>query len=407
MELPVTAKRPGIVTLLAVLQLGQGAFLLLVAMVCVAVAAQHSADSVAVAVAGVLFGLLGALQVACGIGLWNLKGYGRTIQLAFAWIGLVGIPIGTIISILILVYLNKPGIRILFSDRPPSAWTPYETEQVAAAMQSSLATALTIVVAVFLVVFLGGVIAATAVPGLLRARMSGNEASAIGTLRAINSAQAVYATQCNGYAPDLGTLERSGTFPRHSGAGQILTQNGYNITLEPLTTATAVANIPAGCTGSVTDYFAHADPVTLGSTGTRHFATDARGTIVQSTDRAHWQSDCGDRDYGAIERTSRAGLGLDSAMVFLMLTRRPSCGRRSSDGGQTFPSIRPRHRPGAATRVDDLSRHQLNASVLGPPIFRIIGGNRREEADALRIEPLAGDAEVGHERSHDRLCAAM
>ena len=74
-------------------------------------------------------------------------------------------------------------------------------------MQSSLATALTIVVAVFLVVFLGGVIAAIAVPGLLRARMSGNEASAIGTLRAINSAQAVYATQCNGYAPDLGTLE--------------------------------------------------------------------------------------------------------------------------------------------------------------------------------------------------------
>ena len=35
-----------------------------------------------------------------------------------------------------------------------------------------------------------GIIAAIAVPGLLRARMSGNEASAIGSLRAINSGQA-------------------------------------------------------------------------------------------------------------------------------------------------------------------------------------------------------------------------
>ena len=38
------------------------------------------------------------------------------------------------------------------------------------------------------------IIAAIAVPGLLRARMSGNEASAIGSLRAINSAESTYAS---------------------------------------------------------------------------------------------------------------------------------------------------------------------------------------------------------------------
>src|SRR6201991_3853323 len=43
-----------------------------------------------------------------------------------------------------------------------------------------------------IVVAIIGVIASIAVPGLLRARMSGNEASAIGSLRAINSAQASY-----------------------------------------------------------------------------------------------------------------------------------------------------------------------------------------------------------------------
>ena len=42
-----------------------------------------------------------------------------------------------------------------------------------------------------IVVAIIGIIAAIAVPGLLRARMSGNEASAIGSLRAIDSGQSV------------------------------------------------------------------------------------------------------------------------------------------------------------------------------------------------------------------------
>ena len=53
-----------------------------------------------------------------------------------------------------------------------------------------------------------GIIAAFAVPGLMRARMSGNEASAIGSLRAINSAQSTYAAGCGSgfYAPSLANL---------------------------------------------------------------------------------------------------------------------------------------------------------------------------------------------------------
>ena len=47
-----------------------------------------------------------------------------------------------------------------------------------------------------IVVAIIGIIAAIAVPGLLRARMSGNEASAIGSLRAINSGQATYSSSC-------------------------------------------------------------------------------------------------------------------------------------------------------------------------------------------------------------------
>src|SRR2546428_12662813 len=60
-----------------------------------------------------------------------------------------------------------------------------------------------------IVVAIIGIIAAIAVPGLLRARMSGNEASAIGSLRAVNSAQLSYSTNCaQGYAADLAELAK-------------------------------------------------------------------------------------------------------------------------------------------------------------------------------------------------------
>src|ERR1700681_2440581 len=59
-----------------------------------------------------------------------------------------------------------------------------------------------------IVVAIIGIIAAIAVPGLLRARQSGNEASAIGSERAINSAEAAYAAGCGGggYATSLTDL---------------------------------------------------------------------------------------------------------------------------------------------------------------------------------------------------------
>jgi prepilin-type N-terminal cleavage/methylation domain-containing protein len=62
-----------------------------------------------------------------------------------------------------------------------------------------------------IVVAIIGIIAAIAIPGLLRARMSGNEASAIGSLRAINSAQSTYASSCaqGNYAVTLRDLGKT------------------------------------------------------------------------------------------------------------------------------------------------------------------------------------------------------
>ena len=137
-----------------------------------------------------------------------------------------------------------------------------------------------------IVVAIIGIIAAIAVPGLLRARMSGNEASAIGSLRAINSGQAAFSTACaNGnYAHSLEDLVM---VPVGGGSGFIspdlkttgITKSGYNVTL----TGTGAAGV-ASCNAAVTnpDFWANADPVTLNGTGTRYFGTDSRGTIFYS-----------------------------------------------------------------------------------------------------------------------------
>src|SRR5713101_2959 len=59
-----------------------------------------------------------------------------------------------------------------------------------------------------IVVAIIGIIAAIAIPGLLRARMAGNEASGIGSLRAINSGEIAFASSCGqgGYATALSQL---------------------------------------------------------------------------------------------------------------------------------------------------------------------------------------------------------
>jgi type IV pilus assembly protein PilA len=131
-----------------------------------------------------------------------------------------------------------------------------------------------------IVVAIIGIIAAIAVPGLLRARMSGNEASAIGSMRAINTSQQNYSQQCNGYAPLLTELKAAGNFlsPDLTSAASVA-KSGFTVTMAKAGTATAIPTPPAGCTATTTNYYATAVPLSFGSTGTRSFATTEQGTI--------------------------------------------------------------------------------------------------------------------------------
>ena len=141
-----------------------------------------------------------------------------------------------------------------------------------------------------IVVAIIGIIAAIAVPGLLRARMSGNEASAIGSLRAITSGEAAFSSSCaqGGYATSLEALS---TLPTGMTQGFIspdlasngVTKSGYIVTIGA-GSGVAMTGITA-CNGvtPLSGYQASADPLTPNGTGTRYFATDTRGTIFQDT----------------------------------------------------------------------------------------------------------------------------
>jgi hypothetical protein len=171
-------QRPGIITVFAVLQFIGATIWILGALITVAVGLSRPGQAegqTGVVLVALLFAAVGVAQVVCGAGLLQMKPHGRTVLLAFAWIGLIGIPIGTIISILILVYMYKPGIKALFSGRPFSEFSPDELAQISAVTRSSTATTVVVVVLVgVLMLAMVGIVAAIAIPGLLRARMAGN-----------------------------------------------------------------------------------------------------------------------------------------------------------------------------------------------------------------------------------------
>jgi type IV pilus assembly protein PilA len=137
------------------------------------------------------------------------------------------------------------------------------------------------------VVSIVGIIAAIAMPGLLQSRMTADETSAIGSLKALNAAQLVYASSCGngGYAVSLPTLgvpppgTREAFLSADLAADVVTKKTGYSFTLFP-----GVVSIdgPDDCNATVTGsrYHATAEPLTFGWTGTRSFST-AGGVIWQ------------------------------------------------------------------------------------------------------------------------------
>jgi type IV pilus assembly protein PilA len=128
---------------------------------------------------------------------------------------------------------------------------------------------LLIVVAIILI------IAAIAIPNLLRSKMAANEASAVGSLRTLNTTSVAYSTTYGGYPPTLASLG-PGT-PATAATADLIdsvlaggTKSGYTFTF---TAGSKDAN------NNYQSYTITAVPVTVGTTGQRMFFTDQSGVI--------------------------------------------------------------------------------------------------------------------------------
>jgi type IV pilus assembly protein PilA len=131
-----------------------------------------------------------------------------------------------------------------------------------------------------IVVAVIGVLSALAAPYLLAAKVSGNAASAIGSLRAINTAQSAFAATCSSghYSQSIATLIDRDYLSPDMGFNP---RAGYNFALGP---ALGAQPGPQDCAGEVpeTDYYATGVPMAphFAPPG---FATNAAGTIWQDT----------------------------------------------------------------------------------------------------------------------------
>ena len=128
-----------------------------------------------------------------------------------------------------------------------------------------------------IVVAIIGIIAAIAVPNLLKSRQAANEASAISSTRTIGTAQATYQSTAGGgvnFATALTDLASNSFVDGTLGSGQ---KSGYNFT----TTGTPATT---GATGTPSIFDTNADPQSTGATGTgtRHFYSNETYVIYQS-----------------------------------------------------------------------------------------------------------------------------
>ena len=138
---------------------------------------------------------------------------------------------------------------------------------------------LLIVVAIILI------IAAIAIPNLLRSRIAANEASAVGSLRSINTVCVTYSSTYGGFPPTLAALGPAGGGGAPTAANADLidtvlaagTKSGYTFTC---------LGIDADGDARGDTYSIVAEPVTRGTTGQRGFFTDQSGVIRATPDGA-------------------------------------------------------------------------------------------------------------------------
>ncbi len=144
-------------------------------------------------------------------------------------------------------------------------------------------------VELLIVVAVIGIIAAIAIPGLLRARIAANESSAIGSVRAVLSSQHAYMSSCGHgfYAGSFTILadpppSMAGFISPDLGYADIITKSGYLLTMEAGSDSLSAPNNGCNPLGVAADlcstFWIQNEPLST-STGSRYFYSNTLGAI--------------------------------------------------------------------------------------------------------------------------------
>ena len=230
------------------------------------------------------FGLIFGLAIVAGVASGKSEAAGAVAGLFMIVWGLVAVVISLGAGLRRLHDLEKPAWWILGFFVPCLnfvmllyfLFAPGQTEGPSSSMPVLVIAAALLVLAVPVI----GIVVAIAIPSLLRARVSANEAAAIGDIRAIISGQAVYQSINDGfYASRLECLTRPGDcLANYTGPAMLdpatatSPKSGYVRQFVP-------GPVMRGSETSTSGYAFLAYPVKAGQTGMRSFCGDASGRI--------------------------------------------------------------------------------------------------------------------------------
>jgi prepilin-type N-terminal cleavage/methylation domain-containing protein len=166
-----------------------------------------------------------------------------------------------------------------------------------------------------IVVAIIGIIAAIAIPSLLRARVSANEAAMLGDVRTVISAQAAYASANGGWyegltdclanyvAPCIPSTPTTAPTFLDSQLAALLPKGGYNRSMEVDPALPACAGVNR-CSNTSTGGFVYGgSPLNVGQTGVRSFGGDASGLICFNPDGT-----VAAPNFGAVDTTGTGAL---------------------------------------------------------------------------------------------------
>jgi type IV pilus assembly protein PilA len=140
-----------------------------------------------------------------------------------------------------------------------------------------------------IVVAIIGVIAAIAIPSLLRARVTANEAATVGDIRTVISAQAAFQSAAFGFYGDITCLSTPSTATCISGYSSssptfLDASLASNTQKSGYTRTMALSGLMAsGNTSTAAVYCYAASPITVNSTGVRSFGGDHSGVVGGTT----------------------------------------------------------------------------------------------------------------------------